>query len=254
VSEHDRGEGEPHGLLNHGDVVAPPPSARPARRHAIRRELASAYRDMRANRVSPQDGTRLAYVLDLLRKACETALLEERLVAVEQVLNYGELDDKGDRIYAKLTATERASLTFTHMVSHNEGEVAAIIRSIPRGTYHGLDLEYGNRVDGLLAMASYWAIQHWRSRQTLTEAMLWTQMADANDHVTNAELNPAMRYFDGQLFVLDNALEEVGRDNNVSADDIRAFAEAEVYEPIYSEAPAGVAALVRILTRLLTAS
>ena len=37
--------------------------------HAIRRELGSVYRDMRSGRITSQDGTRLAYVLDLMRKA-----------------------------------------------------------------------------------------------------------------------------------------------------------------------------------------
>ena len=55
--------------------------------HAIRRELASLYRDMRTGAVQPQDGTRLAYVLDLLRKAYETAVLEDRVEAVENLLD-----------------------------------------------------------------------------------------------------------------------------------------------------------------------
>lgn len=51
--------------------------------HAIRRELGSVYRDMRALRIPSQDGTRLAYVLDLMRRACETSDLQERLEALE---------------------------------------------------------------------------------------------------------------------------------------------------------------------------
>jgi hypothetical protein len=51
--------------------------------HAIRRELASVYRDMRAGRIASQDGTRLAYVLDLVRKSYETAVLEQRVIALE---------------------------------------------------------------------------------------------------------------------------------------------------------------------------
>lgn len=46
--------------------------------HAIRRELGSVYRDMRAGRILTQDGTRLAYVLDRMLKAYETAALLER--------------------------------------------------------------------------------------------------------------------------------------------------------------------------------
>jgi len=51
--------------------------------HAIRRELGSVYRDMRAGRITSQDGTRLAYVLDLMRKAYETAVLEDRVITLE---------------------------------------------------------------------------------------------------------------------------------------------------------------------------
>jgi len=55
--------------------------------HAIRRELGSVYRDMRAGRLASQDGTRLAYVLDMIRKAYETAALAERLELLERTIN-----------------------------------------------------------------------------------------------------------------------------------------------------------------------
>lgn len=55
--------------------------------HAIRRELGSVYRDMRAGRLASQDGTRLAYVLDMIRKAYETAVLAERLERLERTIN-----------------------------------------------------------------------------------------------------------------------------------------------------------------------
>jgi len=55
--------------------------------HAIRRELGSVYRDMRAGRLATQDGTRLAYVLDMIRKAYETAVLADRLELLERTIN-----------------------------------------------------------------------------------------------------------------------------------------------------------------------
>ena len=54
---------------------------------AIRRELGSVYRDMRAGHIASQDGTRLAYVLDMVRKAYETAVLAERLELLERTIN-----------------------------------------------------------------------------------------------------------------------------------------------------------------------
>lgn len=54
--------------------------------HAIRRELAAVYRDMRAGRIEAQDGTRLAYVLDMIRKSYETGILQDRIEMLELTL------------------------------------------------------------------------------------------------------------------------------------------------------------------------
>jgi hypothetical protein len=54
--------------------------------HAIRRELCAVYRDMRGLRLDISDGTKLAYVLDMIRKAYETSVLEGRLEQLERTL------------------------------------------------------------------------------------------------------------------------------------------------------------------------
>ncbi|KXS33199.1 MAG: Uncharacterized protein AWT59_0632 [Candidatus Gallionella acididurans] len=72
----------------HGNQLAPPPSK--INLHdadAIRRELGAVYRDMRARRIDPADGTKLAYVLDMIRKSYETGVLEARTEALERTLN-----------------------------------------------------------------------------------------------------------------------------------------------------------------------
>lgn len=53
---------------------------------AIRRELGSVYRDMRAGKIDPADGTKLAYVLDAIRKAYEAEVLEARLEIMERTI------------------------------------------------------------------------------------------------------------------------------------------------------------------------
>jgi len=55
--------------------------------HAIRRELGAVYRDMRSNKIEAAEGTKLAYVLEMLRKSYETAVLEDRLNDIESKLN-----------------------------------------------------------------------------------------------------------------------------------------------------------------------
>lgn len=52
----------------------------------IRREMGKVYRDMRTGKIPAQDGTRLVYVLDMIRKAYETDILQERITLIEQAL------------------------------------------------------------------------------------------------------------------------------------------------------------------------
>jgi hypothetical protein len=75
-------------------ALLPPPTPGPTPRRRIRlnsasavaRELGRLYKDARHGRVEPGDATKLAYILDLLRKSLESADLEQRLEAVERTL------------------------------------------------------------------------------------------------------------------------------------------------------------------------
>ena len=65
--------------------------------HAIRREMASVYRDMRAGHIETSDGTKLAYVLSMMIKAYEAAVLEERLERMEATINRRIKNEKNDK-------------------------------------------------------------------------------------------------------------------------------------------------------------
>jgi len=70
-----------------GKVTVLPPTPRKIDlrdANAIRRELGAVYRDMRSAKIETQEGTRLAYVLNMLRMAYETAVLEDRIEKLEQ--------------------------------------------------------------------------------------------------------------------------------------------------------------------------
>jgi hypothetical protein len=49
----------------------------------VRRELARLYRGMKAGQIAPGDGTKLAYVLNILRQTIEASDIEQRLEALE---------------------------------------------------------------------------------------------------------------------------------------------------------------------------
>ena len=80
---------------NQGEVVTLLP---PATRinlhdaHAIRRELASVYRDMRSGKIEAQDGTRLSYVLNQLLRAYETCVLQDKIESIETTINTRQKD------------------------------------------------------------------------------------------------------------------------------------------------------------------
>lgn len=68
------------------EVLPPtPPRLRIPLRSAddVRRELARLYRQMKSGEIAPADGTKLAYVLNLLRQAIETGELETRIAVLE---------------------------------------------------------------------------------------------------------------------------------------------------------------------------
>jgi len=85
------GETEGSGTPKELPPPPPPPRRRGARitlnsASAIARELARVYRDARTGRLPTTDATKLAHVLDVLRRCLETSDLEQRLSAVEASL------------------------------------------------------------------------------------------------------------------------------------------------------------------------
>lgn len=73
-----------------GELLTLPAAPRRINLHdssSIRREMAAVYRDMRSGNIATQDGTRLGYMLNLLRQAHETELLEKRIEALEGLAN-----------------------------------------------------------------------------------------------------------------------------------------------------------------------
>lgn len=50
----------------------------------VRRELARVYRGMKAGQIDPATGTKLGYLLNLLRQSIETSDIEARIQALEQ--------------------------------------------------------------------------------------------------------------------------------------------------------------------------
>lgn len=52
--------------------------------NAMRRELATVYREARSGRIPPSEATKLAHLLEVLRRMYETSELEARLERLER--------------------------------------------------------------------------------------------------------------------------------------------------------------------------
>ena len=83
-------ENDPQTQQEQGEVLSPAPinsmsKIRLNDAETIRMEMARLYKDMRLGRIDTQDGTRLAYVLDMVRKAHETCELQRRVEIIDQV-------------------------------------------------------------------------------------------------------------------------------------------------------------------------
>lgn len=79
----------PQTKTGQGELVSLTPTKIDLRHaHAIRREMASVYRDMRSGSIETADGTKLAYVLDMLRKSYEAAVLEDRINEIERIIQH----------------------------------------------------------------------------------------------------------------------------------------------------------------------
>lgn len=67
-----------------GKGAPPPPKIDLRNAEAMRREMASVYRDARAKRINTQDGTRLMYMLNMLLRAYEIEVHQKRLEKLEE--------------------------------------------------------------------------------------------------------------------------------------------------------------------------
>ena len=90
LDDQNRPEDRPQSQLGHGEASTPTPvnsmsKIRLNDAETIRMEMARLYKDMRLGRIDTQDGTRLAYVLDMVRKAHETCELQRRVEIIDQV-------------------------------------------------------------------------------------------------------------------------------------------------------------------------
>ena len=79
-------EKEVQATVLEGELLTPTPPIGLHNVKAVRREMASVYRDMRTGRIDVNEGTKLVYALDRIREAFKTEELETKLQVIESTL------------------------------------------------------------------------------------------------------------------------------------------------------------------------
>ena len=79
-------EKEVQATVLEGELLTPTPPIGLHNVKAVRREMASVYRDMRTGRIDVNEGTKLVYALDRIKEAFKTEELETKLQVIETTL------------------------------------------------------------------------------------------------------------------------------------------------------------------------
>ncbi len=79
-------EKEMQATVLEGELLTPTPPIGLHNVKAVRREMASVYRDMRTGRIDVNEGTKLVYALDRIREAFKTEELDTKLQVIESTL------------------------------------------------------------------------------------------------------------------------------------------------------------------------
>ena len=79
-------EKEMQATVLEGELLTPTPPIGLHNVKAVRREMASVYRDMRTGRIDVNEGTKLVYALDRIKEAFKTEELETKLQVIETTL------------------------------------------------------------------------------------------------------------------------------------------------------------------------
>jgi hypothetical protein len=135
-----------------------------------------------------------------------------------------------EKLYAKLTPHEQATLAVEALARQDESEIDAIIAAVPRQTFTGLHTDYTRRAHGLLELVCQYSIEYWKNN-----SFLFAALALYNHDGSNKNLNLS-KSFDAKLMAMDIALAEVCRVLKVDIEAIKHIATCKPqadYEEIF---------------------
>lgn len=134
--------------------------------------------------------------------------------------------DRIGKVYAGLTARERAALVFASLARCDKKEADRIQATVPFRTYRMQDEEYWERLRNLRDMAFLWGLEHWREMAKLTASfgLLIHVMHGDNEELADQALG-TLQEAEGRLLALDAILQSVCEANGIDPETVRHFAD-----------------------------
>ncbi len=144
------------------------------------------------------------------------------------------------RAYAGLSNRERAALAFKYLCDGNELELTRVADSAPRGTftYTGAHFEYGQRFDRLFAVASWWAVEHWKAFARYASA--YGAVLEACHNRDRAGVDRFLREteaWESRLIALETALDAIGPEQGLDPEAVRKLAGCGRFDPLFLDGP-----------------
>jgi hypothetical protein len=147
------------------------------------------------------------------------------------------------KLYRDLANKEKANLAFVYRTESNEAEFRRIYASVPRAIFEGPSPEYSDWYNSIFAMASWWAIQHWKAHSNMGAASLAIHVflnidndepdsKDAKEMARNS-LDASIRW-ESKVLALDRALDAICKEHGIDAQAVRRMAQTDRYDKALS--------------------
>lgn len=140
--------------------------------------------------------------------------------------------DRVTKLYDSLNNKELAVMAFHYLVDGNDMEFERVASAVQWDSYRCADMEYRLWLDGLMHMASFWAIEYWQAHCWRIASMSGSQLAETMGRSEEARaFATAHELWESRLLALDRALEAVCAEHRIDASAVRKQAGAEPFTP-----------------------
>ena len=143
-----------------------------------------------------------------------------------------------NKLYAKLTTLEQATLAFEASTRQDNGEIEAIVAQVERRTYQSVHADYTHRVYVLQLLAVNYSIEYWRLRALMLSSF------NLLDSGYQGIEETAMKFL-AKAVALEIAIVDACKRYKVDLDAVKSIAQCQAFDLLPKERPPADEALVK---------